>query len=404
MVNILWVSLFAPVDKDYEAGSRTLNYYFKNISKEKDFKIHLISCVKPELKDAAIQENSNVDCDFIVWSSTKKEKIKRFINFESKYNPFNRYFNLVNNYDIYRIKKIVRRLRKENYSPDVIVLEWTQMVFFAPYFRKMFPKSKIISSEVDVTFIGFERKTRYYKGIKKLIWKNKYKREKKKELNALRVSDLILPQNNDNKNALINEGIDSGKIKWLVPFFENYSAVRRKNINHDIVFYGAMARPENHLSAIWFIDNVMPLLHDLDVRFVVVGNRPPAELKERESDRVIVTGFVESVAPYFGQSMCFAAPLVLGAGIKVKVLEALSSGITVLTNDVGIEGIDMVDGVDYYHCVAPEDYASHIRDIFKGIGLLGENAIKKINDLYSFSKCKDNYVNWIKELASEDHL
>ena len=140
-------------------------------------------------------------------------------------------------------------------------------------------------------------------------------------------------------------GMNEEKIQWLVPYYSNMSGCARKSNNRDILFFGAMSRPENYLSAIWFIENVMPLLNDLDVRFVIVGSKPPEELKRFKSDRIVITGFVNDTLPYFESSMCLVAPLVLGAGIKVKILEAMSSGIPVLTNDIGIEGIEIEDNV-----------------------------------------------------------
>ena len=70
-----------------------------------------------------------------------------------------------------------------------------------------------------------------------------------------------------------------------------------------------MYRTENYEAAIWFINNVMPLLADTDVKFIVVGNRPPEILRKLSSEKVIVTGFVEDETSYFAQSMCFVSPL-----------------------------------------------------------------------------------------------
>ena len=50
----------------------------------------------------------------------------------------------------------------------------------------------------------------------------------------------------------------------------------------------------------------------------------------------------------------------LGAGIKVKVLEAMSAGVPVLTNDIGIEGIGCRNGREYWHCQRAEEYADRI--------------------------------------------
>lgn len=77
-----------------------------------------------------------------------------------------------------------------------------------------------------------------------------------------------------------------------------------------------MSRPENYLSALWFINNVMPLLNDLNIRFIVLGSKPSDELKNIKSDKVIITGFVDNIEPYFESAMCLVAPLVLGSRNK----------------------------------------------------------------------------------------
>lgn len=83
-----------------------------------------------------------------------------------------------------------------------------------------------------------------------------------------------------------------------------------------------MSRHENYLSALLFIDKVMPLLSELDIRFIILGSNPPQDPNERQNERIIVTGFVDSIVPYFEKCMCMVAPLILGAGIKVKIIEA----------------------------------------------------------------------------------
>lgn len=166
------------------------------------------------------------------------------------------------------------------------------------------------------------------------------------------------------------------------------SLVPRNSNYKDILFFGAMARPENSLSAIWFIENVLPRLTDLDIRFVILGSNPPGELKKYQSDRVYITGFVDSITPYFSQSMCLVAPLVLGAGIKIKVLEALSSGIPVLTNEIGIEGIPAKNEQEYFQCTKPEEYEAMIRCIYN----------KKFDEKYIENKAKE----FIRENFSVD--
>ena len=96
------------------------------------------------------------------------------------------------------------------------------------------------------------------------------------------------------------------------------------------------------------------------------------------------------------------APLVLGAGIKVKIIEALSSGVPVLTNDIGIEGISAKDGREYIHCVEPSDFARAIRKIFANPSAGAEMAINAksyIEKNYLLEKSFDDYKYKLLELG-----
>ncbi len=393
---ILWISQYAPISNDYSAGGRTFYYYFNQFKNDERFEVRLISCVMGNKKEVANKENKDIDHDFIYWSSSFKERLFKFVNIESRYNVFNKFAGMVNNTDLLKIRRILARYKQESYAPDVIILEWTNMVFLAEEIRRYYPQAKIIASEADVSFVGFERKKEYYKGINRLIWKIRSGIEKERELYSLSLCDIVMSHNPDNVDLLVKEGVDEKKVKWLVPYYEDFSSNARNKVGNDVVFYGAMARKENYLSAMWFINQVMPLLKDISIRFVVAGNNPPPQLKQLSDDKVVVTGFVESIKPYFSEGLCFVAPLVLGAGIKVKVLEALSSGIPVLTNSIGIEGIRVDPGKDYYHCETPEKYAEIIRKLSaKKENLSNSSAKETLKNKYSYERCANSYKRMI---------
>ena len=168
-----------------------------------------------------------------------------------------------------------------------------------------------------------------------------------------------------------------------------------------MLFYGAMNRIENEISAEWFIKNVMPEIKDTGAKYVIVGNKPSDELKKYESDNVIITGFVQDIQPYFSSAMCLAAPIQAGAGVKVKILEAMAMGVPVLTNNIGIEGIEVDDGIHYYHCETPEDYNGKIRYIIQNrdeAEKVAQNALKFINDNYNLKNSFKEYSEKIYSL------
>lgn len=399
-IKILWIASCVPCKEISHAGGKTFRYYFEKFKECENFDIRLIgfsdqlerSTIEPELSDIN---------HMVIYKD--KFNLKKLSNLISNNNPFHKYAGMISNYYAMRTLECVQSYKNEGYEPDVIILEWTSIVLLINDIKKIYPVAHYIASEHDVSFVGAERQANYYLGIKKLAKTIQFKTLKRMEVMALKQCDLIMPQNKDNIILLTNEGIAENKCQWLVPFYYDMRKIQRKPNNLDILFYGAMSRKENYLSAEWFINNVIPLLKDYNIRFVILGGNPPEELISYESDRIHVTGFVDDIEPYFSESMCLVAPLILGAGIKVKILEALSAGIPVLTNDIGIEGIPAVGGKDYIHCETPSDYKNAIIDIITGkvdLNLLGSNA-RNFVACYSMDSSANRYIERVKGIIGE---
>jgi glycosyltransferase involved in cell wall biosynthesis len=99
--------------------------------------------------------------------------------------------------------------------------------------------------------------------------------------------------------------------------------------------------PPNYQSAIWFIDEVFPLLkHRADVRLVIAGANPVSELVARASDRIDVTGYIEDLSREIALSDLYVAPLVCGSGFKNKVVEAIANGTFVIGTGMAVEFLD----------------------------------------------------------------
>lgn len=350
-MNILYLANSMPYDTIRHAGGKTFNYYVSNISSDKDNTVKVIGiCNQEELKELRFK-GENVELIPVLTKGSVFLNLQRIA-----FDIVGWIFGLKKcDKSFYKYYKIKNELKKLSFEPDVVVLEWTNMVLLYKTVKQRFPDAKLIASEHDVTYLGLERKG---------LSAKKLARAKKQELEALHNCDVVMPHNVKDKNLLVQDGIPEDKIHVIVPYYHNMGYIERKKLNHDILFWGAMYRPENYEAAIWFIENVMPLLEDLDVRFVVAGNRPPEKLKQYASSRVVITGFVENETPLFESSMCFVSPLLTGAGIKVKVIEALSAGIPILTNDIGIEGIPAVNGESYFHCEKPREYSRIIRELY----------------------------------------
>lgn len=403
---IVWISPHLPYDKVAHAGGKIHNYYLKKLIAADKYNIRLISFFWPREKEK-FDLNKVIECDlFCYYDRGIKKIIRNGLDVNYVLNPFHKYANRTVYYLKMNIISTLKKYKRQNYYPDVIILQWTDTVLFADKIKEVFPKAKIIGIEEDVTLLSSQRMIRLADTkLKKKLAEIQYKNIEREEIKSLKLCDLIILNNYKDKKILEKYGLEE-KIKVWAPFFENMSGLKRsKDIKPNVLFYGSMERPENYLSAQWLLDKVKPLLEDIDITYVIAGNRPDDSLKKYECKNVLLTGYIEKVDPYFQESMCLVAPLVLGAGIKIKVLEAMSAGMPVLTNEIGIEGIPAKDEEEFLYCESPEDFANNIRMIYNKQIDTEEMSIKAkkfINKHFNFEYSSIEFVEWIDQLLVDN--
>lgn len=125
-----------------------------------------------------------------------------------------------------------------------------------------------------------------------------------------------------------------------------------------LLFAGAMHRDVNIDAMRYFCWEILPRIRQElpDVRLVIVGNEPPAEIRQLANDPGIqVTGFVTALEPYYGQATVFVSPLRIGGGIIIKNLDAMAAGCPVVTTSIGNEGIGATSGE---HLLTADDPAA----------------------------------------------
>ena len=113
-----------------------------------------------------------------------------------------------------------------------------------------------------------------------------------------------------------------------------------------LLFVGNFKHPPNVDAAVRLIRAIFPRVQARypGVALLVVGEQPPRHIQRMASERIIVTGRVPDVTPYLDQAAVVVAPIRLGGGMRVKVLEALAAGKAVVASPLAIEGLDLVDG------------------------------------------------------------
>lgn len=364
---ILWCSLMAPYDKVNHASGKIENYYLKYLHSTQKYEIMMATfCKSPEIEMLDF-DKYNIEYRIQV---RKREGLTagifRIIAWLSKFNILNQYAGLTP-CDISRgMKKMLRRLKEENYSPDLIILDWTEILFLYPFIRELFPDAGYIAIEEDVSFLGQMRRHDFTKNpLTRAFYGYKGRQVRELEIHYLNQCAFVILNNRKDERLAVQNGLSSPRWVWA-PYFQNHLDAKPCCTSRTIIFYGAMFREENWKSALWFIDNVLPLIRETDIKFKIIGANPNPKLLSRKDSRVEIAGFVEDISTEISSALCLVAPLVLGAGIKIKVLEALSIGVPVLTNQIGIEGIPAVHGESYFHCEKPDDYVECITALLTG--------------------------------------
>lgn len=403
MKKVVWISAYIPYENVNHAGGKIHYYYINRLIDTKKFDIRLISFYTPDEVNKFSLYNK-IQCDLFCYHTGIKKLIRGIREINYKHNPLHKYGNIANRYSHHNILKKLQQYKEEGYCPDIIILQWTQIVVFIKEIKEIFPDAKCVSIEEDVALLSYKRMRDSEKNrFKKYLYKLRYKKLEKSEIEALSNSDLVILNNDKDRKLLKNYSVlDNKTIKVWAPYYDSYLEIERiQNAENSIMFYGAMNRPENYLSVIWFIEKVLPIIKD-DYVFYVVGGKPNERLLAYQSEKIIITGFVENVAQYLQKCKCLVAPLVLGAGIKIKILEALSAGIPVLTNSIGIEGIPAKTMQEYYHCEAPEEYATIIHKIFGDkydSVIINHNAKKFVSEHFDYNKSGDDFVEWVDSLC-----
>ena len=113
-----------------------------------------------------------------------------------------------------------------------------------------------------------------------------------------------------------------------------------------VLFIGTFVHPPNVEGAIRLATRIFPEVRarHAAAKLEVVGDAPPAAVRELSGQGIVVTGRVDDVRPYLDRAAVVAAPLRLGRGTRVKVLEALAAGKALVATPRALAGVDVVPG------------------------------------------------------------
>jgi glycosyltransferase involved in cell wall biosynthesis len=116
--------------------------------------------------------------------------------------------------------------------------------------------------------------------------------------------------------------------------------------SREVVFVGNFTHPPNVDAAVWLGSEIMPGLRakEAAARLTVIGPAAPEAVRSLACDDIRVTGAVPDLRPFLTQAAVVLAPIRIGGGMRMKVLEAMALRRAVVTTTRGTEGLEPARG------------------------------------------------------------
>ncbi len=142
-----------------------------------------------------------------------------------------------------------------------------------------------------------------------------------------------------------------------------------------IAHLGSMNWQPNIDSVNYIINKILPLLPDF--QFKLAGSFMPEQPMNVKNKQIENLGKVQDLNEFYQNCGIFVVPLFSGSGVKVKILEALSYGVPIVTTRKGIQGLDLENGREILIAETPQEFANCISKLDENSELkikLGQNA------------------------------
>ena len=127
-----------------------------------------------------------------------------------------------------------------------------------------------------------------------------------------------------------------------------------------------------------------------EARFFIVGDSGPDAVGRLASERIVVTGYVPDLKPYFDRARVTVAPLRYGAGIKGKVIQGLCFGAPSVITPIAAEGIGLTSGQESVIAEGTVEFANHIVELYHDERLwnsIQQKGYDFVESNYSWERC-----------------
>lgn len=308
------------------------------------------------------------------------------VRMDTRVRPLKAFANLFSR-DSYNIERFIspafeEKLREllttENY--DVVLLE---SLYVTPYVRliREHCKAKIILRAHNIEHRIWERLSRATsRPLLKAYLKLLTRRLLRYERAVLSTVDGIAAITEKDAHFFA-EYAGNARVQ-VVPFGivpEEYIYTPQDGRPVSLCHIGSMDWMPNQEGILWFLEKCWPGVHKVfpDLQLKLAGRNMPAKITGRNWPGVEIVGEVEDARTFISNHPVMIVPLLSGSGVRVKIIEAMALGRTIITTTTGAEGIRYTRGENILIADTPVALYEQIKFCVKhpeACAKIGENA------------------------------
>ncbi len=223
----------------------------------------------------------------------------------------------------------------------------------------------------------------------------------KVERRLLEMADVSLTFSEVEK-SIINEIVPRARVRVVAPYVLQARAQPKPPKNKSIIFVGGFRHSPNPDGVLWFLNQIWGRIHDAcpDATLTIVGEEPTSDILDWRSDQVRIPGHVESLDMLFAESRVSIAPLRYGAGVKGKIVTAMSYGVPVVSTGIGVEGMRLIDGQNVLVGDTSYEFAEHVLRVMNDDDLwvrLSIGGLSYIDERYSEHVVMKNFQSVLSD-------
>ena len=174
-----------------------------------------------------------------------------------------------------------------------------------------------------------------------------------------------------------------------------------------ILFLGSMSYGPNIDAAQYLVGEILPLLRAARPQLTldIVGADPTPKVLELAGETVRVVGKVPDVRPYLRRAACLVAPLRIGGGTRLKLVEALGSSTPVVSSFIAAEGLAFKSGEHLWLAHGPRAFANAVLEVLDdpaAAGVMADRGRRFALERYTWNRLGERLLQHWRRIASEE--